>query len=50
MKVERLGDGDILMTTVDNTPPPASSNSKSGFDGMSALLRAGELVSRHGHH
>jgi hypothetical protein len=50
MRVERLGDGDILMTTVDTTPPLANSSSKSGFDGMSALLRAGELVSRHGQH
>ncbi|PHH77375.1 hypothetical protein CDD82_3547 [Ophiocordyceps australis] len=46
MKVERSGEGDVLMTTVDTVASP-SSRRKEGLDGMSALLRAGEIVGRH---
>lgn len=44
MKVEENGDGDVLMTQGD--PVPARPAGKSGLDGMSALLRAGEIVDR----
>ncbi|KND94906.1 High mobility group protein 20A [Tolypocladium ophioglossoides CBS 100239] len=42
MQAEQSGEGDVLMT-VEATP-----NGKDGFDGMSALLRAGEIVGRRG--
>ncbi|POR32654.1 High mobility group protein 20A [Tolypocladium paradoxum] len=45
MKAEQSGEGDVLMTTVEATP---GGNGKDGFDGMSALLRAGEIVGRCG--
>jgi len=43
MKVEQSGE-DVLMTAVT----PTDDNGKGGFDGMSALLRAGEIVGRRG--
>ncbi|KAH7328765.1 hypothetical protein B0I35DRAFT_26321 [Stachybotrys elegans] len=49
MKVEMSDDGDIVMTSDDATHSSRPSNMKGRFDGMSALLRAGELVSRHNH-
>lgn len=45
MKAEHSGEGDVLMMTVEATP---GGNGKDGFDGMSALLRAGEIVGRRG--
>ncbi|PNY24512.1 High mobility group protein 20A [Tolypocladium capitatum] len=45
MKAEQSGEGDLLMMTVEATP---GGNGKDGFDGMSALLRAGEIVGRRG--
>jgi hypothetical protein len=45
MRVEQAGDGDVLMTSVDD---PTTSIRKDNLDGMSALLRAGEIVDRHG--
>ncbi|KAK5990401.1 High mobility group protein 20A [Cladobotryum mycophilum] len=46
MKVEDTGDGDVLMTTVDQPSDGKDGNGKRGFDGMNALLRAGEIVGR----
>lgn len=48
MKVEQATDGDVLMTSVEMPANDPNRNRKSAFDGMSALLRAGEIVSRHG--
>ncbi|PHH91818.1 hypothetical protein CDD83_10167 [Cordyceps sp. RAO-2017] len=48
MKVEQAGDGDVLMLSVDAAPPAPGASGKGGFDGMSALLRAGEIVGRRG--
>ena len=50
MKVEQSGE-DMIMTAVE--PPVALNNGsarsdKGGFDGMNALLRAGEIVGRRG--
>lgn len=45
MRVEQAGDGDVLMTAVENH---MTGNRKDNLDGMSALLRAGEIVDRHG--
>lgn len=42
MKVEQGGDGDIIMTAADDEPGRVKT--KPNLDGMSALLRAGELV------
>lgn len=42
MRVERGGDGDIIMTAAEDEPK--TDKAKSNLDGMSALLRAGELV------
>ena len=49
MKVEQAGDGDVLMTSVEPQVNDREATRKDGFDGMTALLRAGEIVSRHGH-
>lgn len=53
MKFEQSGEGDVVMTSVDASPPalaPAPGNTgKGGYDGMNALLRAGEIVDRNGH-
>ncbi|KAF4505196.1 hypothetical protein G6O67_007171 [Ophiocordyceps sinensis] len=53
MKFEQSGEGDVVMTSVDASPPapaPALGNrGKGGYDGMNALLRAGEIVDRNGH-
>ncbi|CEJ95070.1 hypothetical protein VHEMI10573 [[Torrubiella] hemipterigena] len=45
MRAEQEGDGDIVMTATDDHPPrqPAP-KPKNNLDGMSALLRAGEIV------
>ncbi|EGX96897.1 High mobility group, superfamily [Cordyceps militaris CM01] len=45
MKTEQSGDGDVVMTT-ERSPP--SAGEKGRFDGMSALLQAGEIVGRRG--
>ena len=46
MKTEQFGDGDVVMTTVDASPPDVRSRDKCEYDGMSALLQAGEIVGR----
>ncbi|OAA69480.1 High mobility group, superfamily [Cordyceps fumosorosea ARSEF 2679] len=46
MKTEQSGDGDVVMTT--ERSPPSSGGEKGRFDGMSALLQAGEIVGRRG--
>ena len=48
MRVEQAGDGDVLMTSVEEPVRPRDRSRKDGLDGMSALLRAGEIVDRHG--
>lgn len=48
MKVEQAGDGDVVMTSVETPAMGRERNRREGLDGMSALLRAGEIVSRHG--
>ncbi|TQV99428.1 hypothetical protein V2A60_004904 [Cordyceps javanica] len=45
MKTEQSGDGDVVMTTERS---PISTGEKGRFDGMSALLQAGEIVGRRG--
>ncbi|KAJ4145254.1 hypothetical protein LMH87_004109 [Akanthomyces muscarius] len=47
MKTEQSGDGDVVMTTTERSPLSASGE-KGRFDGMSALLQAGEIVGRRG--
>lgn len=45
MKFEQSSEGDVVMTTDEPTPVLAGQPStKNGFDGMNALLRAGEIV------
>ncbi|OAA49836.1 High mobility group, superfamily [Beauveria brongniartii RCEF 3172] len=46
MKTEQSGDGDVVMTT--ERSPPNTTAEKGRFDGMSALLQAGEIVGRRG--
>jgi hypothetical protein len=46
MKTEQFGDGDVVMTTVDAAPSNVRSREKGEYDGMSALLQAGEIVGR----
>lgn len=46
MRVEDSGDGDVVMTNDAVSSPPTHVNKK-GLDGMSALLRAGEIVGQH---
>ncbi|KAF4581011.1 high-mobility group 20A [Ophiocordyceps camponoti-floridani] len=46
MKIDSLGDGDVLMSPVSS---PTTASSKRGLDGMSALLHAGEIVGRRDH-
>lgn len=48
MNVERSPDGDVLMTSADNNTPAKgpSADEKEGYNGMDALLRAGEIVGR----
>lgn len=47
MKVEKSRNGDVLITAADdNQSTGKKDGSKSGFDGMSALLEAGEIVGR----
>lgn len=48
MKVEQGGESDMM--TVEATPHVPGDSSKDGFDGMSALLKAGEIVGRGGRH
>lgn len=50
MKFEQANGGDVVMTSPGSVQPPAakSSSGKPGLDGMSALLRAGEIVDRQG--
>ncbi|KAK0389578.1 hypothetical protein NLU13_3153 [Sarocladium strictum] len=48
MRVEEAGDGDVLMTSVEDHMTGLDRNRKDNLDGMSALLRAGEIVDRHG--
>ena len=49
MNVEQSGDGDVVMSHAESTlssrPVPAH-RSQESFDGMQALLRAGEIVGR----
>ncbi|KAJ6784781.1 hypothetical protein PWT90_10133 [Aphanocladium album] len=47
MKKEQSRDGDVVMTTTERSPPSTSPD-KGRFDGMSALLQAGEIVGRRG--
>lgn len=48
MKIEESNSGDVVMTSPSLSTAPATpkAGSKSGLDGMSALLRAGEIVDR----
>lgn len=49
MKVEKAGDGDVLMMNSDSLPRQdvgQAGQLKDGFDGMNALLKAGEIVGR----
>lgn len=47
MKIEQSNGGDVVMTSPSlSTAPTPKGNSKNGLDGMSALLRAGEIVDR----
>ncbi|KAM3514463.1 hypothetical protein MY11210_001907 [Beauveria gryllotalpidicola] len=46
MKTEQSGNGDVVMTT--ERSPPNTTAEKGRFDGMSALLQAGEIVGRRG--
>ena len=46
MKVERAGDGDVLMTNSDSMLRHKVNHAKDGLDGMDALLKAGEIVGR----
>ncbi|KAG6020679.1 hypothetical protein E4U41_002766 [Claviceps citrina] len=49
MKVEKSSEGEVVMTTDENSPQPGGINSTSnGLNGMDALLRAGEIVGRGG--
>ena len=43
MKVEQSSEGDVVMTSGESPLAP-----KCGLDGMSALLRAGEIVGKQG--
>lgn len=45
LKIEDSNGGDVVMTSPDMRCMPRPS-SKDGFDGMNALLRAGEIVGR----
>jgi hypothetical protein len=48
MKIENISGGDVVMTSPEMSaaPAPPKTDSKPGLDGMSALLRAGEIVDR----
>ncbi|KAK3185322.1 hypothetical protein K4F52_005824 [Lecanicillium sp. MT-2017a] len=46
MKTEQAGDGDVVMTTVDAAPSNVRRRDKAEYDGMSALIHAGEIVGR----
>jgi len=48
MKIENFSGGDVVMTSpgMSAAPAPPKADSKPGLDGMSALLRAGEIVDR----
>jgi hypothetical protein len=46
MRVEQMADGDVVMTMDDAPRGSHPTNSKGRFDGMNALLRAGEIVGR----
>lgn len=48
MRVEQGRDGDVLMTSVEEPAGSHERARKDNLDGMSALLRAGEIVDRHG--
>lgn len=48
MRVEQGRDGDVLMTSVEEPAVSHERARKDNLDGMSALLRAGEIVDRHG--
>lgn len=47
LKIEE-SNGDVIMTSPDrvHSTVPSRANAKDGFDGMNALLRAGEIVGR----
>lgn len=45
LKIEESSEGDVVMTSPDMKYMPRP-NPKDGFDGMNALLRAGEIVGR----
>lgn len=47
MGVEQSGEGDVLVTLVKPVPTNHKSSGRDGFDGMGALLRAGEIIGRH---
>ena len=47
MKAERLGDGDALMMPAPDLIPNGSVGARPRLDGVSALLRAGEIVGKH---
>lgn len=47
MKAERLGDGDALMMPAPDLIPNGHNGSRPRLDGVSALLRAGEMVEKH---
>lgn len=46
MHVKQANGGDVVMTSAGSTSGAPQSSNKDGFDGMSALLRAGEIVGR----
>ncbi|KAJ2967489.1 hypothetical protein NQ176_g9636 [Zarea fungicola] len=48
MKKEQAGDGDVIMTTTEQSPTNTTGGDKGRLDGMSALLEAGEIVGRRG--
>lgn len=47
MRVEQSGEGDVLVTLVTPVPTNHKGGGRDGFDGMSALLRASEIIGRH---
>ena len=47
MKIEQSNGGDVVMTSPSlSMAATPKANGKNGLDGMSALLRAGEIVDR----
>lgn len=43
MRVEETSDGDVIMTSADEPLFSCHTNEATGFDGVNALLKAGEL-------